>query len=101
MWPVLHCFPSGWLHTRVAELSDWQLSATVIAFSLRSRSRKNRIIVAAGSEWKKKKSGKEKSIKNHFFPPFQARCAESEMKAQVSCLKYFRILYLEEAKTYF
>lgn len=73
----------------------------LLAFSLRSLSQKIRIIVTAGSEWGKKKSGKEKSIKITFFPPLSGQvCRELEMKAQVCWLKYFRILYLEKAKTY-
>lgn len=41
----------------------------LLAFSLRSLSQKVWIIVTAGSEWGKKKSGKEKSIKITFFSP--------------------------------
>lgn len=49
-----------------------------LAFPSCSLSQKIRIIVAAASEWEKKKSGKEKSIKITFLFLFQARCAESQ-----------------------
>lgn len=79
----------------------WPPSATGIAFSLASpRPKEGDRCGSREPTAKKIPSGKEKSVKSPFFPPPGQVCRESEMKAQVCCLKYFRIFYLEEGTIY-
>lgn len=70
------CACAAFAHT-LPSLATGRLQQQVLLFPLRSLRRKNRIIVAAGSE-RQKNVERKKSIKITFFSPFQARCAESQ-----------------------